>query len=164
MIRILEMKIFFNMLFQVMNRFKNLFSSNAYTVQQQAISLALGAYVAFCPFIGFHTVIMLFFAWMWSLNGPLMICFSYLINNPWTMIPLYFFDYWVGIKIITLFGLENLQEPAFMVQLNNLLQAYFKEISISGWAFLMGGNFVALIAGVMTYCGAFLLLKNFRRS
>ncbi len=155
------MKIFFNMLFRLINRFKNLFLTGVYTTQQQAISLALGTYVAFCPFIGFHTVMMLFFSWAWSLNGPLMICFSYLINNPWTMIPVYFFDYWVGTKLIIFFGLENMQEPAFMIWINNLLQAYFKEISISGWAFLIGGNLVGLVAGIITYCFAFLLLRHY---
>jgi uncharacterized protein (DUF2062 family) len=157
------MKIFFNMLFRLFHRIKTLIFVQNYSVQQQSISLALGVYVAFCPFIGFHTLMMLLFTWLWSLNGPLMIGFSYIINNPWTMIPLYFFDHWIGSHIIPLLGLQALPEPYFMIHINDWLQAYFNSPGISGWAFLIGGNVVGLVMGLMTYFGAFLLLREYHK-
>lgn len=157
------MKIFFNMLLKLANRLKALFLVRNYTVGKQSLSLAIGAYVAFCPFIGLHTLMMIVCAWVFSLNGPLMIAFSYAINNPWTMIPIYFFDYWIGVQIVFLAGLDGLPEPSFMIYLNNLLRDYFSITGISGWAFLIGGNVIGLIIGLITYIGAFLLLTQYHK-
>jgi len=135
---------------------ESFFSSN-FTVKKQALSLAIGVYVAFCPFIGLHTIMMLFLTWIFALNGSLMIGFSYLINNPWTMIPIYFFGYKVGLYILDISNLNNLPELFFINYLNAFLYKYFDSQGISGWAFLVGGNFVGFVIGFFTYCIALMV-------
>jgi uncharacterized protein len=63
-----------------------------------ALAFALGVFVAFSPTIGLHTLSCLVLGWMLRLN-KLVILTGAFINNPWTIVPLYGFCIWFGIKI-----------------------------------------------------------------
>src|SRR5581483_10373754 len=58
-----------------------------------ALSFCVGVYIAFSPFIGLHTVMTFIFVWLFGLNLAATFTASWLINNPWTMIPIYSTDY-----------------------------------------------------------------------
>ena len=94
-----------------------------------AASCALGAYIAFSPFVGLHTAMVFALSWLFTLNSTVTWAVSVAINNPWTMVPVYFSDYMVGDKLAQFFGFTL---PA-------------------SWAFLIGGNLLGLIIGVMLY-------------
>ena len=94
-----------------------------------AASCALGAYIAFSPFVGLHTVMVFAFSWLFALNSAVTWAVSVAINNPWTMMPVYGVDYLVGDWCAQYFGITL---PA-------------------GWAFLIGGNLLGLLIGVMLY-------------
>ena len=72
-----------------------------------AFSFCIGIYVAFSPFPGGHTIMMLAFKWFFGLNFPILfIATSF--NNPWTMIPFFSFDYIFGYWVThSLFGLND---------------------------------------------------------
>lgn len=155
------MKKIFNSVSSLIAFLKTSLMNTSYSVNNNAFSLAFGVYVAFCPFVGFHTLMMIIAAWMFSLNGPLMITVSYLINNPWTMVPVYFFGYLVGLYMVSFLGLEHWPEPQMMNFLNDTLQHYFKLSDIRLWPFLIGGNAVGLVAGVVMYpCARYFLGKK----
>ena len=63
-----------------------------------ASAFALGVFIAFTPTIGLHTISCLFFAWLFRLS-KLVVLTAAFINNPWTIVPLYGFCLWFGIKI-----------------------------------------------------------------
>lgn len=63
-----------------------------------ALAFALGTFVAFSPWIGLHIISAIAFAWLFRLNKVVVLTAS-LINNPWTIVPLYAFCLWFGIKI-----------------------------------------------------------------
>jgi uncharacterized protein len=63
-----------------------------------AVSFAVGVFIAFSPIIGLHIVTCLFLAWAFRLN-KLVILTAQFINNPWTIVPLYGFCIWLGLRL-----------------------------------------------------------------
>jgi uncharacterized protein (DUF2062 family) len=55
-------------------------------------------FIAFSPTIGFHLLTCLVVGWLFGLNKLVLITASF-INNPWTVVPLYGFCIWFGLKI-----------------------------------------------------------------
>jgi len=64
-----------------------------------ALASAVGVFIAFSPTIGLHTISCLLFAWMFRLSKLVVFTTTAVVNNPWTMVPLYGFCLWFGIKI-----------------------------------------------------------------
>lgn len=122
------------------------------SVEKLTLSFCLGVYIAFSPFIGFHTIMVFLFGWLFSLNIAVLLAATYLINNPWTMVPVYVSDYMVGNWLLgRLYGDTTFINPAWMNWLNNTWTYYtgIKEISL--WAFLVGGNFLGIILALLSY-------------
>ncbi len=116
----------------VMQMFHNFFMrliAQEKSAYKLAASCALGAYIAFSPFFGLHTVMVFGLSWLFALNVPVTWAVSVAINNPWTMIPVYFSGYYVGDWILTATG----HVPAQWV------------------SFLIGGNLLGLCIAVMLY-------------
>jgi len=66
--------------------------------QRIALSFAFGAFWGCSPLIGLHTIGAFFIAWLLGLNRFIAVAGTY-ITNPWTMIPIYTFSLWLGLKI-----------------------------------------------------------------
>jgi uncharacterized protein (DUF2062 family) len=64
-----------------------------------ALASAVGVFIAFSPTIGLHTISCLVIAWIFRLSKLVVFTSATLVNNPWTMVPLYGFCLWFGIKI-----------------------------------------------------------------
>lgn len=116
-----------------------------------ALTFAVGMYIAFSPFPGFHTLMMLALYRLMQLNLPLIfIVVSF--NNPWTMIPLYAFDYSVGYWVIH--RLLNL-EPLWHFDYVSWFNYFHISLPISGSfcivSFLVGGNIIAILAALISY-------------
>ena len=69
-------------------------------------SSCVGVYVAFSPFIFFHTVMILLFGWLFALNIPVMFAVSWFINNPYTMVPVYALDCLFGDWLFAFLGID----------------------------------------------------------
>ncbi len=63
-----------------------------------ALAFALGVFIAFTPTIGLHTLSCLFLAWIFRVSKLVTLTGTF-INNPWTIVPLYGFCLWFGIRI-----------------------------------------------------------------
>jgi len=63
-----------------------------------ALAFALGIFIAFTPTIGLHLISCLVLAWALRLSKLVIITASF-VNNPWTIVPLYGFCIWFGMKI-----------------------------------------------------------------
>lgn len=63
-----------------------------------ALAFALGVFIAFSPWIGLHILSAIFLAWIFRLSKVVVLTGSFL-NNPWTIVPMYGFCLWVGVKI-----------------------------------------------------------------
>ncbi len=117
-----------------------------------ALGGSLGIYIAFSPFIGFHTAMTLVCAWLLGLNAALLFTVSMLINNPWTMLPVYGAGYWFGEWLFSLVGIDPLlSNPSWMVYCNAWLQQYMPWDGFSFWAFMVGGNVLGILLALMSY-------------
>jgi uncharacterized protein (DUF2062 family) len=121
--------------------------------QKLAVACALAVYIAFNPFIGFHTLMSIGLGLILRLNVPLMLAVSCAINNPLTMVPVYmsgyFFGYWClhswwGVAV-------SFANPWWMEPVNNFLHSRLGIGDISLWAFMLGGNVLGVFLGVLCY-------------
>lgn len=127
---------------------------NEHDPRKLAIAFCVGVYIAFSPFPGFHTLMVIASAWFLSLNFAVVFAISCLINNPWTMVPVYASDHIVGDWICYgLFGLESTVcwNPWWMHSINSWLAHYIAMPTISLWSFLIGGNLLGMGLAILLY-------------
>ena len=128
-----------------------LFSSK-HSSHTLALSTAVGVYIAFSPFPGFHTAMVFAFSWMLGLSFPLVLASSMAVNNPWTMVPVYGVGYFFGQWFLYVCDLESLYaNPAWMESMNLFLAEKIGMPHISLPAFLIGGNILGIVFAVAAY-------------
>jgi hypothetical protein len=117
-----------------------------------ALSFCVGVYISFSPFVFMHTVMVFIFSWLFSLNLPAVWAGAF-VNNPWTMVPCYAAGYVVGEFCLgTVCGVNTVaSNPSFMTGINSSLTYYTGMKGVSLWSFLIGGNLLGLVLGVMLY-------------
>lgn len=108
-----------------------------------ALSGSVGFYIAFSPFPGAHTVMMVIAKWLLKLHFPLLFLTTS-VNNPWTMIPFFSFDYAFGYWFVHII-LD--WHPNWTISLAKI----FGSGSICLWSFLIGGNVLGLISALVSY-------------
>jgi hypothetical protein len=118
-----------------------------------ALSFGIGAAIGFSPLFGIHTPLAIVVAWAFRLNKLSAITGVYLLN-PLTMIPIYTFGTWVGIKV--------LRSDASLSSLN------FKHVTLSNieetfgalfWPFFVGNTITCILGGVLSFAILFHILK-----
>lgn len=138
------------------NRVKNyllkLFKYEA-SPRKLAIACAVALYIAFCPFFGLHTFMLIASGWLFQLNVPLLLIVGYVINNPFTMVPIYMSGYLAGHWIVhDYFELNVLAyNPWWMQSVNDFLHIHIGISDVSFWAFLIGGNVVGILLALLAY-------------
>ena len=63
-----------------------------------AFAFSLGIFIAFSPWLGLHIISAVFFAWIFRVSKFVVLTASF-VNNPWTLVPMYAFSIWTGIKL-----------------------------------------------------------------
>lgn len=127
------------------------------TVHQRACAVAVGAGLAVSPLLGVQTWFIFLFGWLFHLSIPIMFSVVYLINNPWTMIPIAAFDYWIGFFIMErLWGVSLLDyNPSFMEWVNRKIGVYIMRYlgipKLCFWYYIGGGFLVSLVVGALCY-------------
>lgn len=117
-----------------------------------ALSFCFGVYVAFCPFVGFHTIMIIVLTWLFSLNFAVALASSVFVNNPWTMLPIYSIDYCFGDLVFKFFGANPCAfDPGWMQSFNDFLFRYTGVSGISFWSFMLGGNLLGILISVILY-------------
>jgi len=118
-----------------------------------ALSFSMGVYIAFSPFPGFHTAMVFALSWLLSLNLGVVFASSCLINNPWTMIPVYCADYFFGNWLCwTCMGNNMISyNPWWMDSLVVWLSQTIGIAHISLASFLIGGNLLAIGFALVLY-------------
>lgn len=116
-----------------------------------ALSFAVGVFIAFSPFPGGHTIIMLAANWLFRLNFPVLF-FSTSFNNPWTLVPFCVLEYSFGYWFLRSFlGLN----PTWVISLEKI----FGSGKICLWSFFFGGTFLGAVAALISYP---IMLKIFK--
>jgi len=102
-----------------------------------AKGLAIGVFSGCFPFFGFQTLLGIFFAKLAKGNVVLAAIGTW-ISNPFTYIPLYYFNYRVG----SIF-LKN--SPNNIIEKNLVIDDLWKQGSIFSIRLLLGSSFVGLL-------------------
>lgn len=140
----------------IMTRIKNFFKQlllKESSPHKLSLALCVGIYVAFSPFPGFHTVEVIVFSWLLSLNFGIVLASSIAVNNPWTMVPVYgaghVFGQWFCGKIM---GVDMcVHNPTWVVSLNSTIAHYTGMSGISLWDFIIGGNLLGIGLALLMY-------------
>jgi uncharacterized protein (DUF2062 family) len=128
------------------------FLKNERCPRRLAFSVSLAVFIAFSPFVGFHTAMVFLFSWLFALNAAVLLAISMFINNPWTMVPIYAADHVVGDGIFYLFGIDGMQlNPDWVCRLNTWITHYTGLEGVSFWAFLVGGNLLSIFLALTVY-------------
>lgn len=115
------------------------------------LSACMGIYIAFSPFFGLHTAMVFLLSWCFALNVAIVLTVSMLVNNPWTMIPVYGSGYMFGEWVVSLFGITTRDNPAWMQACNEWISHYTGLSGISFWGFLIGGNILGIGLSILAY-------------
>jgi len=127
------------------------------TPRKIAFAFSLGVFIGISPFLGLHTLMAIAFASIFRLNKLVTLAGAF-VTNPWTIIPIYSFSTWVGIKITgheTTFTHANFKE----ITIINLF-SILKELILP---FFVGTILFGLTAGAVSYLLVYSLLKRMRK-
>lgn len=121
------------------------------TPKKLALASSFGIFIAFSPLLGIHWLLTIILAWVFSLNVGVMYVAAHVVNNPFTMVPIYLADYAVGTFIARLVGIDLFAyNPSWMNWLNLRLWALGIP-NLSLWAFLIGGHILGLAVALIAY-------------
>jgi len=123
-----------------------------------SIAFALGMFIAFSPWLGLHIVSAVFLAWLFRLNKVVVLTASF-VNNPWTIVPMYAFCLWFGVKITG----SNVAVPEIAWGSLGVRELYDLLLPFL-WPYLAGTVVVGAAAAVLSYIVFYWAVKRYRRS
>jgi uncharacterized protein (DUF2062 family) len=126
------------------------------TPQRTALAFAVGAAIAFCPFYGFHMILVGLCTWAFRLNFVALLAGA-LINNPWTIVPILGATYWTGALL-----LDRTEAPSFDWQ-DLSFSAIYAQVMPYAAPFTFGGMVLSLIAAVLSYPVALYVIGKHRQ-
>jgi uncharacterized protein (DUF2062 family) len=110
-----------------------------------ALAAAIGVFIAFTPTLGLHTISCLLLAWLFRVSKFVALTSS-LIMNPWTMVPLYSFCLWLGIKITG----SEIAVP--VIAWNELtLSGFFSVVRPYLWPLVAGTLSIGTVSAIVSY-------------
>jgi uncharacterized protein (DUF2062 family) len=125
--------------------------------QKLAIAFCWGVFVALAPCPGLHTPLLFIISWLLGLNSIMVLSVVYIINNPWTMLPIYAIDYLFGHWLFFVLGGLDLTpyDPAWMEWVNRKIGVYLSRYlgiqKLCLGYFLLGGTILATTIALMLY-------------
>ncbi len=138
------------------DRFRSIFQLKD-SPHRLALAFAVGVFIAFSPTLGLHVLSCLLVAWAFRLN-KLVVLTATLINNPWTIVPMYGFCTWFGGKLM---GSEIAMPQLAWNELT--LSSAYVIIKPYLWPFVAGTLVVGGIAAVIAYFLIYRLVIRYRK-
>ena len=122
-----------------------------------SLAFALGIFIAFSPWIGLHIVSAVLLAWLFRLNKVVVLTASF-VNNPWTIVPMYAFCLWFGVKI-TRSGVQVPEIAWGSLGVRELYDLLFPFL----WSFVAGTLVIGSTAAVLAYVVFYWAVRRYRR-
>jgi uncharacterized protein (DUF2062 family) len=136
------------------------------TPERTALAYAIGVFLGFSPFIGFHTLFGLAVAFLFGLNR-VAILLGVWTNTPWWIAPFYMVATWVGMWA-TGFRIEwaTLKEIFHLGMDQGFMSSNFWERITSQWglllSFLTGSLILCTLLSVVAYLLSLKWIKFYR--
>jgi uncharacterized protein (DUF2062 family) len=140
----------------ITDRIRGIFQLND-SPNRLALAFAVGVFIAFSPTIGLHTISCFVFAWMFRLSNIVVLTAAF-INNPWTIVPLYGFCLWFGIKITgTMIATPDIAWQSLTFSSTyDILRPYL-------WPFVAGTIVLGGVAAIISYFFIYWAVVRYRR-
>lgn len=122
-----------------------------------AIAFSIGVFIGMSPLLGLHTVLALTVASILRLNRMVTLAGAYL-TNPWTIVPIYSFSTWFGVKIT---GYEEMIPDIDFHSINIL--NIFKVLKSLLFPFIVGSTVLGFISALFSYLVIHQVIKRIRR-
>jgi len=122
-----------------------------------AIAFSIGVFIGMSPLLGLHTILALAVASLFRLNRMVTLAGAYL-TNPWTIVPIYSFSTWFGVKIT---GYEE-RIPEIDFHSVNILNI-FRALKSLIVPFIVGTTILGLIGALLSYLLIHQLITRMRR-
>lgn len=124
-----------------------------------ALSFCIGNFIALSPTIPLQTPMAFALSWIFRLNPTVVVTTLYIINNPFTMIPIYVVDYMFGVWFFEKFLRFDIikYNPSWVEHFNIFLSKYIdlkKYLAGSEfclWCLLMGGLILSGAISIIIY-------------
>jgi uncharacterized protein (DUF2062 family) len=135
--------------------------------ERTALAFSIGVFIGFCPFLGLHTILATFVAFVFRFN-KIAIYTGTFINNPFlTLVPIIIVSYAIGAFIlgrplkIPDQGVELLTHPAVFSG------DYYRQIFIQSWTivkpFAVGATVLSVVCSLLAYPITLKALRAYRR-
>ena len=122
-----------------------------------ALAFALGIFIAFSPWIGFHVISCILFASLFRVSKFVVVTAAF-VNNPWTIVPMYAFCIWLGMKVTG----DTMAVPH--IAWNELtLTSMYAILKPYLWSYLAGTIIVSTVAGVVSYFFFYWAVVHYRK-
>ena len=135
--------------------------------ERTALAFSIGVFVAFSPFLGFHTILATSIALLFRFNKLAIYCGTF-INNPFlTLVPIVIASYAIGAFLIgrplqiSPEGIELLTHPHPLTA--DYYRKLFRESWQIVWPFTIGSMVLSLVCSVIAYPVTLWLLRAHRR-
>ena len=135
-----------------------------------ALGAAIGVFIAFTPTVGIQMLIIFFVTSLFRANRAAGVPLAW-ITNPATMVPLYWFNLWVGIKIVggTQSMLDRFESAVGAIVSRDLTWWHLvkewwdvvMQVAVPLW---VGSVAVGLVAAALTYGLMYYLITVYRRA
>jgi uncharacterized protein len=140
-----------------------------------AKAFAVGVFIAFTPFLGTHTALALFFAWLFRLNKLAAFTGTF-VNNPWTIALVYIGPTWLAVMLMRHAGIDvpPLHYNALHAQFLETMERYklwqpafwrhfLREFKPYIHAFLLGTTIAGVVTALAAYFIALFGIKYYRK-
>ena len=134
--------------------------------ERTALAFSIGVFIAFCPFLGLHTIMATFVAFVFRFN-KIAIYTGTFINNPFlTLVPIIIVSYGVGAFILG----RPLTIPDQGVQLlknpDIFSGDYYRQIFVQSWyivePFAVGATVLSVVCSLLAYPITLKALRAYR--
>jgi uncharacterized protein (DUF2062 family) len=136
--------------------------------ERTALAFAIGVFIAFCPFLGLHTVLATLVAFLFRFN-KIAIYSGTFINNPFlTLVPIIVASYAIGAFFlgrpirIPEEGIALLQDPHPLS--GDYYRKLFHESWQIVWPFSVGAMFLSVVCSLIAYPVTSWLLRRHGRT
>ncbi len=126
--------------------------------QKLAVSFSVGTFIGLSPTIPFQTPLIFLTSWLFRLNTAVNFAAVYLVNNPFTLIPIYVIDYAIGLWFFEkLLGVSLVPyNPWWVEKMNTFISKYIDLEKYLGsafciWYLLFGGVVFGLLVSLPLY-------------
>jgi hypothetical protein len=135
--------------------------------ERTALAFSIGVFIAFCPFLGLHTIMATVVAFVFRFN-KIAIYAGTFINNPiFTLVPIIIVSYGVGAFVmgrplsIPAEGLELLKNPRI------LTGEYYRQVFVQSRyivePFAVGSTILSVVCSLVAYPLTLRALRAYRR-